>query len=333
VLKGSRRAAELTGQMLAFSRRQVLQPKIVDVNRALTDIRQMIRRIIGEDIELETRFDPDLGLVRVDPGQFDQVILNIVVNARDAMPGGGKITFRTCNTRLDEPEIPSHAEIEPGTYVLLEIHDTGSGIPQEDLGHIFEPFFTTKEPGKGTGLGLSTVYGIVRQSGGHIHVDSKPGAGTVFRILLPRLDVSKRSEETDRIVQRAHGGTETILVAEDEPEVVDLIEAALHGYGYSVLAASDPELAARIARQHEGRIDLLLSDVVMPGMNGAELAMEVRTSHPEVQVLYISGYTDHPTVLEEIERKGSAFLQKPFSGMVIAAKVREVLDTNAHSPS
>jgi len=327
IQKATQRATDLTRQLLAFSRRQILDLKVLDLNTLLKDLDKMLRRIIGEDIELVTLLAEDLGRVRIDPGQFEQMILNLAVNARDAMPSGGKLTIETSNVELDEEYARTHIGVRAGPYVQLSVSDTGIGMPQEVKEKAFEPFFTTKEKGKGTGLGLSTVYGIVKQSEGNIWVYSEPAHGTTFKIYLPRveedLDTLHGRDETDFLPK----GSETVLLVEDEPPVRDLALRLLNQQGYKVLEAGNGEEALRVVQEHIGeKIHLLLTDVVMPQMGGKELANQLKLLRPDVKVLYTSGYTDDAIVHHGVLEPGTHFLQKPFSPVALAQKVREVLD-------
>ena len=327
IQKATQRATDLTRQLLAFSRRQILDLKVLDLNTLLKDLDKMLRRIIGEDIELTTLLAENLGRVKIDPGQFEQIILNLAVNARDAIPSGGKLTIETANVVLDEEYARTHVSVTPGPYVRLSVSDTGVGIPLEVKEKVFEPFFTTKEKGKGTGLGLSTVYGIVKQSGGNIWVYSEPAHGTTFKIYLPRveedLDTLPGRDETDFLPR----GSETVLLVEDEPSVRDLAHRLLNQQGYKVLEAANGEEALRVVQEHIGeKIHLLLTDVVMPQMGGKELANQLKLLRPDVKVLYTSGYTDDAIVHHGVLEPGTHFLQKPFSPKTLSHKVREVLD-------
>jgi two-component system cell cycle sensor histidine kinase/response regulator CckA len=327
IQKATQRAADLTRQLLAFSRRQILDLKVLDLNALLKDLDKMLRRIIGEDIELVTLLAVDLGKAKIDPGQFEQMVLNLAVNARDAMPSGGKLTIETANAELDEEYAHIHIGVIPGHYVKLSISDTGTGMPQEVKDKAFEPFFTTKEIGRGTGLGLSTVYGIVKQSGGNIWVYSEPGCGTTFKIYLPRveeeLDTLSIRDETGELFK----GQETVLLVEDEPSVRAMVYRLLCQQGYTVLEAANGEEALRVAREHGGdKIHLLLTDVVMPQMGGKELADQLKLLTPEIKILYTSGYTDNAIVHHGVLDPGTHFLQKPFSPKMLSRKVREVLD-------
>ena len=319
------RAAALTGQLLAFSRKQVLQPTIVELNSIVANTDKMLRRLIGEDIKLTTSLQPDLGRVKVDPGQIEQVIMNLAVNARDAMPNGGSLTIETANLELDETSA-RHIGITEGRYVTMSVSDSGFGMDAETQSHIFEPFFTTKEVGKGTGLGLSTVYGIVNQSGGKIEVHSEVGVGTTFTIYLPRHDdpseVSTRTAEQKALPK----GTETILLVEDEDVVRTLVSNLLSTGGYKVLTASGPEEAIRISGQFPNHIHMLLSDVVMPNMNGPELGERLLQSRPEMKILLMSGYTGNGPHNLKILGDTVPLLQKPFSLSGLSKKIREVID-------
>jgi PAS domain S-box-containing protein len=327
IQKASQRATDLTRHLLAFSRRQILDLKVLDLNSLLRDLDKMLRRIIGEDIELSTQLANDLGRVKIDPGQFEQMILNLAVNARDAMLSGGKLTIETMNVELDEQYTHTHIGVIPGYYVRLSVSDTGSGMSKEVKEKIFEPFFTTKEKSKGTGLGLSTVYGIVKQSEGNIWVYSEPGHGTTFKIYLPRieeeLDILHGRDETDSFPM----GSETVLLVEDDPLVRDMANRLLKQRGYKVFEAANGEEALRVAHEHSGdKIHLLLTDVVMPQMGGKELADQLKIVRPDVKVLYTSGYTDDAIVHHGVLAPGTHFLQKPFSIKTLSHKVRDVLD-------
>jgi signal transduction histidine kinase len=325
IKNASERAASLTRQLLAFSRKQVMQPQVLDLNSVVPDMEQMLRRMIGEDIELRTALQPDLGNVKADPSQMEQVIMNLVINARDAMPSGGKLTIETVNTDLDETYARHHVAVVSGAYVMLAVSDTGIGMDEETQNHIFEPFFTTKELGKGTGLGLSTVYGIVKQSGGTIWVYSEVGKGTTFKIYLPRVD--ERAEEYKNPVAAAQlpKGNETILLVEDADLVRRLAKEVLENNGYRVQEAATGTDALRIGEQTQEPIDLLLTDVVMSEMSGRELANRLTSLRPEMRVLYMSGYTDDAIVHHGVLDEGINFIQKPFSPYGLALKVREVL--------
>jgi len=324
--RSAERAAGLTRQLLAFSRKQILEVQVLDLNQVIQRLDKMLHRIIGEDIGLVTFFAEELGRVKVDPGQMEQVIINLAVNARDAMPKGGKLTIETANVELDGEYAKRHIAVKPGPYVMLSISDTGVGMTPEVKERLFEPFFTTKEMGKGTGLGLSTVYGIVKQSGGNIWVYSEPGQGTTFKIYLPRVDepLEERKEEVIREVPK---GDETILVVEDEETVRKLAVRLLKRQGYKVLEAPDGGQAFILCEKYQGPIHLILSDVVMPGMSGRELVERLQKIHPEAKSLYMSGYTDNVILHHGILEKGFEFISKPFTRESLARKVREVLDS------
>jgi PAS domain S-box-containing protein len=325
VRKAARRAAGLTRQLLAFSRQQVLQPAVLNLNQIVAEIQKMLDRLIGADIELHTVLAPTAGNVHADPGQLEQVLLNLAVNARDAMPTGGRLTIETANAELSEDYAAAHQPVVPGSYVMLAVSDTGTGMDAQTRGRIFEPFFTTKEKGKGTGLGLATVYGIVKQSGGYIWVYSEPGHGATFKVYLPRVDAPI---DVHRAVESAGttSGTETVLLAEDDELLRPLARGVLVKLGYTVLDAANAAAAIAVARQHPGDIQLLISDVVMPGESGLELARKLLGDRPNVRVLYISGYTDEAVVRHGLLERGTNFLQKPFTPATLARKVREVLD-------
>ncbi len=321
----AQRSADLTRQLLAFARKQTINPQILNLNELVSGMIKMLLRLIGEDIELVWKPAANLWPVKMDPSQVDQILVNFTVNARDAITGVGNLTIETENVAFDETYCMSHAGITPGEYVLLAVSDTGCGIEKSSIEHLFEPFYTTKDIGKGTGLGLSTIYGIVKQNDGFINVYSEPGQGTTFKIYFPRIQVEDITE-TKGTIQKPAQGTETVLLVEDEPSILVLGKAILERYGYKVLAVRTPEEAQKLAEQYEGQIHLLITDVVMPQMNGRDLMVRIITSRPEIKTLYMSGYTTdviaHHGVLEE----GINFLQKPFSNQTLAAKVREVLD-------
>jgi PAS domain S-box-containing protein len=329
ILKAADRAATLTRQLLAFSRRQVLAVKVVDLNVVAGDMAKMLQHMLGEDIDLVWNLKPGIGRVKVDPGQIEQVIMNLAVNARDAMPRGGKLTLETANVELDESYASSHVGATPGTYVMLALSDTGVGMDRETQTRVFEPFFTTKERGKGTGLGLATVYGIVKQSGGSIWVYSEPGHGTTFKIYLPRVEGVAEAAEAVSACTPPAGGSETILLAEDDDAVRALLRETLAKSGYTVLIATRPSQAVRLCEEHKGKIDLLLTDLVMPEMSGKDLAEQIQGLYPRVKVLYMSGYTDNAIVHHGVLDSGVAFLQKPFTPDGLLRKVREVLRTSS----
>ncbi len=326
ILKAGDRAAVLTRQLLAFSRQQVLRPRVISLNAVVADLQNMLPRLLGEDVALATRLDPTLLRVFADPVQMDQILLNLAVNARDAMPDGGYLTIETANVTVDETGTRANPEVRPGTYVLLAVRDTGTGIARDLLPHIFEPFFTTKEVGKGTGLGLSTVYGIVKQSGGYISVDTALGQGTTFKIYLPATEAPVASVPAAPPPATVLSGQETVLVVEDEEGVRNFTAFALRRHRYQVLTAADGREALRLARQHPGPLHLLVTDVVIPGMNGRELAERLAMLHPEMRVLYISGYTSDTITRHGLQGGEKHFLQKPFRPQEVARKVREVLD-------
>ncbi len=326
IQQASDRATTLTRQLLAFSRKQLLELKVVDVNAIVSDMQRLLRPLIGEDIELTTQLSPAIGCTRADAGQLEQVIMNLVVNAKDALPNGGKISLRTSSVILDDSERPEHSYIKNGSYVTISVSDNGHGMDRETQARIFEPFFTTKEKGKGTGLGLSTVYGIVKQSGGYVFVQSELGRGTAFTIYLPRVD-----EPCDALISSAAspssaGGSETILLVEDEESVRQLVRETLESRGYRVLGAANGESALAVAAAHKEALHLIITDVVMPGLSGHELTQQLLAVRPTVKVLYLSGYAQDAFPANESHK---AFLQKPFTLQSLARKVREVLGSPA----
>jgi len=325
VRKAAERAASLTRQLLAFSRQQVLEPVVLELNELVTDFEKMLHRVIGEDVELRLSLGRDIGNVRADPGQIHQVIMNLVVNARDAMPTGGKLTIETANAELTETYADLHKPVAPGPYVMIAVSDTGSGMTPETQARIFEPFFTTKEKGKGTGLGLSTVYGIIKQSGGYVWVYSEVGQGTTFKVYLPRVDAPADTLAKPRSTGPL-AGTETILLAEDDAILRPLARELLEKLGYTVLEGADSNEALAAAERHRGPVHLLIADVILPGPSGRELARRLAVSRPDTKVLYVSGYTDDAIVHHGMLEPGLNFLQKPFTPAVLARKVREVLD-------
>jgi PAS domain S-box-containing protein len=321
------RATTLTRQLLAFSRKQLLELKVVDLNVIVEDMERLLRPLIGENIELQTQLARDLGRTRADAGQIEQVIMNLVVNSKDAMPNGGKITIQSGNAQLKHDDLGrEYSYIKPGDYVVLSVSDTGHGMDKETQLRIFEPFFTTKEKGKGTGLGLSTVYGIIKQSGGYVLVESELQRGTTFRIYLPRVEDALEPVNATGASSLQNGGSETVLLVEDEESVRQLVRETLESKGYKVLEADHGESALHIVSHHSGKIDMLITDVVMPGMSGRELSAQLCSSYPHTKVLYLSGYTEDAIAHEGVLESGTAFLQKPFTLQMLARKVREVLD-------
>ncbi|MEK9133353.1 MAG: ATP-binding protein, partial [Pseudomonadota bacterium] len=326
IRQAGERAATLTRQLLAFSRRQVLELRVLDVNAVVTNVDKMLQRLIGEDITLVTVLKSGLGCVKADPGQLEQVIVNLAVNARDAMPQGGKLTIETGNVDLDETYAGQRFFVQTGPYVMLAVSDTGFGMDAETQKHIFEPFFTTKEKGKGTGLGLATVYGIVKQSGGYVWVYSEVGKGTTFKVYLPRVPDAIASAGHKTQPSRSVLGSETILLVEDDALVRTLTMKVLQGGGYTVLAAPNGDDAIRIFRTHPSPIHLIVSDVVMPFVSGREMAASLVALNPDVKVLFMSGYTDDTIVRHGVVEMGVPFLQKPFTPTGLLRKVREVLE-------
>jgi PAS domain S-box-containing protein len=324
--QAAERAAGLTRQLLAFSRKQVLQPRVLDMNEVVASMIQMVSRIIGESIELAFLPGSKLGCVKADPSQIEQVVLNLVVNARDAMPAGGRLTIETTNIDLDRNYASSHAVVEPGPYVMLTVSDTGCGMDAETKARIFEPFFTTKGPGRGTGLGLATVYGVVKQSGGYIWVYSELEHGTTFKVYLPRVAALAEKLVAEKQPAAPSPGTETILFVEDEENVRELVSDYLKARGYAVLEAPDGMKALELAEQYPGAIQLLITDVVMPRLSGRELATKLSAKRENLKILYISGYTDDSVFRHGVLEGGMSFLQKPFNLKALAEKVREVLD-------
>jgi len=327
VWNAGQRATAVTQQLLAFSRRQAVVPKVLDLNGVLANLGKMLPRLIGEDVQLVIVPGKNLGMVHADSGQLEQVIMNLVVNARDAMPDGGELRIETANARFaaDDPDRP--ASVPCGDYVSLSVKDSGVGINPEMMSRIFEPFFTTKEVGKGTGLGLAMVYGIVQQSSGHIAVESKPGAGTDFTVFLPRVTEAKQAAEGRAAARQVRGGTETILLVEDEEGVRSLVLAVLQSKGYNLLEAPNAHEGLRLAEQHKGSIDMVLTDVILPQMTGRELAERLQASRPGIKVLFMSGYTDDKLSVQGGFHTSFPFLQKPFSTEMLALKVRELLDS------
>ena len=330
IQKATERAANLTNQLLAFSRHQVIEPKVIDLNDLVINTDNMLRRLIEEDIELVILPATGLEPVKADPGQIEQVLVNLAVNAQDAMPAGGKLTIETANVTLDAEYVRQHGEASLGRHVMLAVSDNGMGMDEEVQDHIFEPFFTTKEVGKGTGLGLATCYGIVQQSGGHIEVCSEPGQGTSFKVYLP---VTEETYEVQPAILDSSiypQGKETVLLAEDEPLVRSMAATVLRNRGYEVLEAANGEEALRVVEQHGGEgIHLLLTDVVMPQMGGPELAEKLNANHPDIKVLFTSGYTGEYLSQLNTLTTGTEFLAKPYLPDALVVKVREVLDQRA----
>jgi PAS domain S-box-containing protein len=331
--KAGERASGLTRQLLAFSRQQPMQPEVLDLNAVVADIEKMLRRAVGEDVTLATVLQPGLGRVKADRGQVEQVLLNLAVNARDAMPAGGRLTVETHDVGLDAAYVQGHAEAHAGPHVLLAVSDDGCGMDAATKSHLFEPFFTTKPAGQGTGLGLATVYGIVKQSKGHVEVYSEVGVGTTVKVYLPRAGEAAR-EPAPHFVPAPAAGTETVLLAEDEEAVRELARLALHRAGYAVLTAGSGEEALRVAAAHGGPVHLLATDVVMPGgMGGRELARRLLEAHPGLHVLYLSGYTSEAVIRHGVLEADVHYLQKPFTASALAAKVRAVLDGSPAGPA
>jgi PAS domain S-box-containing protein len=330
IKKAAERAAELTRQLLAFSRKQLLQPRVLDLNRAMGEVEPMLRRLIGEDLQIRIIAGERLGNVTADPGQLQQILVNLALNARDAMPSGGTITLQTANQTIrGGGTVGSSTHIEPGEYVVLQVSDTGTGMDESTQRRIFEPFFTTKGQGRGTGLGLSTVYGIVKQSGAAISVVSAPGAGATFSVYFPRTDGFALAQSAEKDFASPLSGTETILLVEDEPAVRDLVERVLNSRGYQVLSAGHGGDALQLAQGRKGEIDLVLTDIVMPAMSGRELVDAIRSTRPGVRVLYMSGYTDDEIVRRGLHDPNMSFIQKPFTAENLALQVRKILDTAA----
>ncbi len=327
ICRAGERAAMLTRQLLTFSRKQVIEPKVLDLNAGVTDAEKMLRRLLGEDISLATVLAQNLPRVKVDPGQLEQVILNLCVNARDAMPKGGHLTIETAAQELDEEYARAHLGVEAGRFAMLAVSDSGCGMDEATKSRIFEPFFTTKEVGKGTGLGLSTVFGIVKQAKGHVWVYSEVGQGTTFKIYLPVIEHAVTNGAPIGPVSAAPGGNEVVLLLEDDAAVRGFARAALEAKGYRVLEAGRATEALRILQAHDGPVDLLVTDVVMPEMGGRDAAERAKALRPDLGVLYVSGYTDDAVIRHGVLVSGTAFLQKPFAAVSLTNKVREVLDS------
>jgi nitrogen-specific signal transduction histidine kinase/CheY-like chemotaxis protein len=326
IRKAARRAAALTRQLLAFSRKQVLEPRIIDVNGVVLNLDKMLRSLISENIELKTDLADNLAAARADPNQIEQVIMNLAINARDAMPDGGTVTIETDNVTLDDAYAAQHVSVIPGEYVMLAVSDTGCGMDEKTQSRIFEPFFTTKPPGRGTGLGLSTVYGIVKQTGGNIWLYSEPGKGTTFKIYLPAIAALPEDIGKAAPAEAVRRGGGTVLVVEDDEQVRRLTHRALASQGYTVLEADRGTTALDIARRHKGHIDLLLTDVIMPDTNGRKLAETIRAARPGLRVLYMSGYPDGAIASHGMLEPGVAYLAKPFTTDAVTRRVREVLE-------
>jgi signal transduction histidine kinase/CheY-like chemotaxis protein len=326
--QAAQNAATLTKQLLAYSMQQVLEPQVLDLNQVAKKIEPLVRRLIGENVDFRVVLEPQLGKTKADPGQVEQVIMNLVINARDAMPRGGKLIVETSNIDVDEAYSSQRPTVPLGEYVLLSVSDTGTGMDKSTLDRIFEPFFTTKERGKGTGLGLATVYGIVKQSGGYIWVYSEPGQGTTFKIYFPKTSEKARvASGTDKI-RRSLRGTETVLLVEDQALLRRVVSVMLKSSGYKVLAVESPEKGLQTVREHTGPIELLITDVVLPGMNGRPLAEEILKMRPETKVLFVSGYTENALILDGQLDLAINFLAKPFTVEALGRKMREILDGN-----
>ncbi|MFA6500044.1 MAG: ATP-binding protein, partial [Desulfurivibrionaceae bacterium] len=326
IRKAAGRSADLTRQLLTFARKQTVIPKVLDLNETVEGMLKMLRRLIGEDIDLAWLPGAVVWPVKVDPSQIDQILANLCVNARDAIAGVGKVTIETRNAIIDEAYCADHLEAVPGEYLLLAVSDDGCGMDRQTLGKIFEPFFTTKELGKGTGLGLATVYGIAKQNNGFINVYSEPGQGSTFKVYLPRHAGKSEEMPEESPATPVAGGTETILLAEDEAAILDMVKQILEGFGYRVLAASTPGEAIHMAKEYAGDIHLLITDVIMPEMNGQELAKTLLSLYPKLRRLYMSGYSGNVIARHGVLDEGVNFIQKPFSMQAFAVKVREALD-------
>jgi len=327
IKKAGERAASLTRQLLSFSRNQVLEPKVLDINALVTESEKMLMRLVGEDVDLASVLNPNLGRVETDPRQVEQVLMNLVINARDAMPQGGKLTIETDNAVLDQTYCQLHKEVKPGSYVMLAVHDSGCGMDEHTKAHLFEPFFTTKESGKGTGLGLAMIHGFIKQSGGHILVESEVGLGSTIKVYLPEVQKALRSSgKLPPIIEKMPRGTETILLVEDDGAVRMFARQVLQACGYTILEAASGQEAIQLIEQHRDQVHILVSDVVMPGICGREVAEQVHALEPAIKVLFISGYTDDAMLRHGILTSEVAFLQKPFTPSELALKVRKVLD-------
>jgi CheY-like chemotaxis protein len=332
IKSAAQRSANLTRQLLAFARKQTIDPQVLDLNDTVPSMLKMLQRLIGEDIELVWVPGHDLWKVKIDPSQIDQILANLLVNARDAIEGIGKVTIETASRVLDDASCAGHAGLVPGEYVLLTLSDTGAGMSKETLDHIFEPFFTTKAVGEGTGLGLATVYGIVKQNGGFIDIYSESGTGTILKIYLPRHVGEGTEASLEPVIELPEGRGETVLLAEDEIAVLEISKRNLEGLGYTVLGAQTPGEAIRQAGAHAGEIHMLLTDMVMPGMNGRELAARIQAIRPGLKVLFMSGYTADTIAHDGILDKGVQFIQKPFTLLDLACKVRKTLEQESNEP-
>jgi signal transduction histidine kinase/ActR/RegA family two-component response regulator len=326
ILNAGSRAAALTSQLLAFSRRQILEPKVLDLNDVVRNMEKMLRRLIGEDVDFLTVLEPELDRVKVDPGQIEQILLNLAVNSRDAMPDGGTLIIETKNAELDKFYADDHLEVTPGPYVMVSVSDNGCGMEEEMRSRIFEPFFTTKGAGKGTGLGLSTVFGIIKQSGGHVSVYSEPGQGTTFKIYLPKVEVAKTATRPGQDHDPLPVHDERILLVEDQDQVRDVVAQMLESYGYEVLSAACGEAGLQKSTAEKGPIHLLLTDLVMPGMSGRELSEHLAVLRPHTRCLFMSGYTDDAVVRNKVLESGIPFIHKPFTADALHRAVRKVLD-------
>jgi len=325
ILKAADRAGALTNQLLAFSRRQIMQPRVINVNAVLIQTQKMLQRLIGEDVELVLDLGVSVGNIKADPGHVEQAIVNLAVNARDAMPMGGHLRIETSSVELDENYAKTHMGVKPGQFTMIAVSDDGHGMDAETRRHIFEPFFTTKEKGKGTGLGLATVYGIVKQTGGDIWVYSEPGQGTTFKLYFPTVKEPLAEASGGEVMPTKQSGGETVLVVEDETAVRELTVRILQQLGYTILTASSGAEALEISQTHGGHIDLLLTDVVMPNMSGRQLADHLLSSRPKTKVLFLSGYTENTVVHHGVLDPGVDFLPKPFSRENLSKKLRDVL--------
>jgi signal transduction histidine kinase len=327
IKRATQSATTLTSQLLAFSRKQLIEPKVLNLNKLISNLQKMLQRLIGEDIELSTKMFENLTSVRIDPGQFEQILVNLVVNARDAMPGGGKLTIETANINIDEDYCAVHPYVKTGRHVMLAVSDTGCGMSDEVKARLYEPFFTTKQKGRGTGLGLATTYGVVKQSGGSIEVYSEPGEGTTFKIYLPAIEgVLQQLEIEEPASPSVLKGEETILLVEDEKIVRELAAKILKRLDYNILSASNGVEALEIAQNYHGVINLLITDVVMPGMNGRQLADRLIQVRPNIKVLFTSGYTENTIAHHGIIDENLSFIGKPYSSHDLAKKIRRLLD-------